>query len=103
MQLELPPIVEKLRSCLSTPIEQDIDELRSLRVELAEAVVDARQLLLEKRRQMLWPKDKELTELDRKTRLDGDVAMYERNYEFLYRLEEIAKEKLELYKTVSSG
>lgn len=100
--MELPEVVEKLRPYLTSPIGENIEELRSLRVELAEAVAEARQKLLEKRRQMLWPKDKDMTELDRKTRLDGDVAQYERDYLFLAELQDIAKEKLELFKVSSS-
>lgn len=96
------PIIDKLQPYLSIPIPVNprvhLRGLESLRYALAEAVVDAHQKLLEKRRQALWPKDKELTELDRKTRLDGDTAGYEADYEFLVKLEEIVKDRLELGK-----
>lgn len=91
-------IVNKLRPFLSISIPEDpythLRGLEALRMELAEASVQARQKLVEKRRQALWPKDKELTELDRKTRLEGDTAQYEADAEFLSKLEEIVKDRL---------
>lgn len=96
------PIVDKLQPYLSIPIptnpQAHLRGLESLRYALAESAVEAHQKLLEKRRQALWPKDKELTELDRKTRLDGDTAGYEADYEFLLKLEEIVKDRIELGK-----
>lgn len=103
--MELPKIVEKLRPLLSQPIplssgslRHHLQTLESLRYALAEARVDSLQSLQEKRRQALWPKDREFTELDRKTRLEGDVAVYEKNYQFLLQLEEIVRDRLELGK-----
>jgi hypothetical protein len=102
---DLPPIVNKLRPFLSkelpkasSALRQHLTGLECLRYALAEARVNAHQSLLEKRRQVLWPKDKDMTELDRKTRLDGDVAVYEKNYQFLVQLEEIVRDRLELGK-----
>lgn len=90
-------VVKKLRPYITNPEPLSIkqrNELSALRLELAEMTVDAYQKVAEKRRQMLWPKDKEMTELDRKTRLDGDVAVYERDYQFLLRIENIVADRL---------
>ena len=105
MQTELPKIVTRIRPFLSEelPLAQGalrshLTGLESLRLALAEARVEALVELHTKRRQMLWPKDKEMTELDRKTRLDGDVAVYERNHLFLEQLEQLVKEHIDLGK-----
>lgn len=102
--MELPKVVEKLRPYLEKRLDKiDVLGLESLRLELSEAKVDFHMKLQEKRRQMLWPKDKDMTELDRKTRLDGDVAAYQRNYDFLVELDDIVKDRLELYRVISIG
>lgn len=48
--------------------------------------------------QLLYPKDKEMTELDRKTRLNGSVSLIRRDYDFLVALEEMAKARLDFIK-----
>jgi hypothetical protein len=79
-------------------LEAHIIELEAHRFDLAQATVDALKLLYEKRKQMLWPKDaeKNLTELDRTTRLNGDVAILERDYQFLLRIESLVEARLGL-------
>lgn len=72
--------------------------LQTLRLELTEARVEALKLLQEKRKQMLWPKDTGITELDRKVRLAADCSPFERNYELLLKLEEVVRDKIELDK-----
>lgn len=103
--METPKIVSEIGEFLRHPLpraQEDLEAhvigLEALRYELAEACVDAMQLLYEKRRQMLWPKDAEkgLTELDRTTRLNGDVAILERNYQFLLRVEALVEQRLSL-------
>lgn len=100
-----PAIVGEIGSILRQPLplaHEDLEGavigLEAYRFALAEATVDAMRLLYEKRKQMLWPKDaeKNLTELDRTTRLNGDVAMLERNYAFLTRLEALVDARLNL-------
>lgn len=79
-------------------MEAHIIGLEALRFDLAKEVADSMQLLYEKRKQMLWPKDAEkgLTELDRTTRLNGDVAILERDYQFLLRLESLVEARLNI-------
>lgn len=79
-----------------------IERLEAVRYDLAEATARAMELVYVKRKQMLWPKDAEkgLTELDRTTRLNGDVAMLERDYAFLKRLETLVDDRLNLALTL---
>lgn len=79
-------------------IESHVIGLDALKYDLAEATANSLRTLYEKRKQMLWPKDaeKSFTELDRTTRLNGDVAILERDYKFLCRLEELVDARLNL-------
>lgn len=97
--MEEPKIIKLVGEYLrKTNTRSDALKLDTLRFELALARVDAQKLLYEKRKQMLWPKDAEkgLTELDRTTRLNADVAVLERNYQFLARLEELVDNRIDL-------
>lgn len=100
-----PEIIERLGKVLRLPVpraSEDLEEhlvlLDSLRVDLATAACDHMRLLHEKRKQMLWPKDfdKKMTELDRTTRLNGDVAIIERDYRLLERIEGILEGRMAL-------
>lgn len=102
---ESPKIINSIGKLLRKPLPraaEDLDtymiELDAARPELAEAVVDCMRLLHEKRKQLLWPKDAEkgLTELDRQTRLDGDIAPIERDYQFLLKLERLVEHRINL-------
>lgn len=73
----------------------DIDRLQ---FDLTERRVDWLRLLSEKKNQMLHPKDKDLTDMDRKIMLNASVAVIERDYEFLVKLEELVKDRIELGK-----
>lgn len=92
-------ILAKVGAYLRQPLEGDIRtqlvSLESLRFELAEVRTDQLQLLHEKQNQMLYPKDKDFTELDRKVRLNASVAVINRDYELLVKVEELIKERLE--------
>lgn len=92
-------IIAKVGTYLRQPLEGDIRAqlvgLESLRFELAEVRTDQLQLLHEKENQMLFPKDKDFTELDRKVRLNASVVVVRKDYELLLKLEELIKERLE--------
>lgn len=75
-------LFNKLRPLLSQP-HPDLYELQSLRYELAEARAQALQDLYEARPHLLRPKDRELTDLDRKTQMDGFCAEKEHDKQFL--------------------
>lgn len=78
-----------------------IDELVSLeacRYELAKYVTEWHMLLTNKRRQVLHPKDKDFTELDRTVMMDANVSVIRQDYEFLVKLEELVRDRIELGK-----
>lgn len=91
-------ILEEIRDHLSsdTPVPMH------LRLEILDKRVEARRELQQKRRMMLYPKDKDMTELDRKTRLDADCAELERDYELLLGIENLLKEVQRLDNLVAS-
>lgn len=102
-----PPteIIRRVGGVLREPLPLDqadlyihLNTLDALRYDLAEASVDWHRLLEEKKNQMLHPKDKDLTDMDRKVMLDASVAVISRDYEFLSKLEELVKERIELGK-----
>lgn len=70
--------------------------LESLRIDLLEVSVDWQEMLAEKKAQYLMPKDKDWTELDRKTRLNAQLANIERDAEFLAGLQVIVQERIKL-------
>ena len=84
-----------LRQPLIGNIKEQLIGLEALRFELAERRTQQLQLLHEKENQMLFPKDKDFTELDRKIRLNASVAVIRRDYEMLTKIEELIKERLE--------
>ena len=98
-----PPIIAEvgklLREALPTggeDAEVHILELDALRYPLAEAVTNTMRMLYEKRKQLLWPKDKDVTELDRSIRLNADMAPIERDFALLQKLEVLLKDRIEL-------
>lgn len=95
MNYTSPKIIDKLSPLLQSKRPSKV-KLRVLRLDLAVSLVDWQQLLAEKKRQMLWPKDKELTELDRKIRLDADTAQIERDYKLLQLIWEIVEDLIRL-------
>jgi hypothetical protein len=70
--------------------------LDACRYDLAKKTAEWHKLLADKKRQALHPKDKDLTELDRNVMLEANVSVIRADYEFLVRLEELAKERIEL-------
>lgn len=90
----LPGTVSDLKAALIA--------LESLRSRLLEVRVDWQMMLAEKRSQYLMPKDKDWTELDRKTRLNAQLANIERDCEFLIGLESLIKERIDLGQLILS-
>lgn len=81
--------------------EKLVDELRCLdacRYELAKKSAEWHRVLAEQKNRMLHPKDKDMTELDRNVMLDAHVAVVRQDYEFLCKLEELVKDRIELGK-----
>lgn len=69
--------------------------LEACRFDLARAATQWQQTLSEYKNRMLYPKDKDKTELDRNVMLDAHVAIVRKDYELLCRLEELIKDRLE--------
>lgn len=96
-------IISKVGQYLQETITVDnVKELEKLRFELAEKKNEWLQKLHERENQMLHPKDKELTELDRKTMLNASVAVIRRDYEFLRDLDRIVEQRIELFKVLTN-
>ena len=105
MEYKSPDIIKEIGVYLREPLslfQEDLHNqmigLESLRYGLTEATVDQLKLLYDKKKQMLWPKDSEkgLTELDRTTRLNADVSIIDRDYQFLLRLEPLVEFRLQM-------
>lgn len=105
MEYSSPEIIKVIGVFLRNPMplaQEDLEAhmigIEALRYELARATVDQLKLLYDKKKQMLWPKDAEkgMTELDRNTRLNADVSVIDRDYQFLLRLEPLVEFRLQM-------
>ncbi len=100
-------IIKEVGSHLSKKIPSDkqkmkdhLIDIESVRFALSEALVNQHKALVELRQRMLHPKDKDLTELDRNTMLDANASVYKRDYEFLEKLDELVRDRIEIIKTL---
>lgn len=101
---KLLAIVSKVGEHLREPLDYHSPELvkealvslECLRADLLEVRVSWKQLLDEKRSQYLHPKDKDLTEMDRRIGLNASLANIERDYEFVFGLEKLIEQRMEL-------
>lgn len=105
MNYEIPTeLYQKLNPLLSEPLDyQNIDnlkrqlaELQSLRYELSHTRTSLYGKLLRERERVRIPKDKEFTELDRKTMLGASTSIMESDYEFMVSLEQIVTDSINL-------
>lgn len=72
--------------------------LDSVRLDVAETKADWGKLLAEKKNQMLHPKDKDLTDMDRRIMMNASVAVIERDYNFLCDIDRLLGERIDLGK-----
>ena len=86
-------LYKKLRPLLSVP-NPDLEQLHIIRYELAEARANALKELYEARPQLLRPKDKDVTDLDRKSQMEGWTAEKERDRQFLDDLWVIVSDRI---------
>lgn len=77
-------------------IVKQLDAADALRYELALTKCTMKVILNGRRMAVLRPKDKMVTDLDRKIEVEGATAQIEADYEFLCTLENIMAERLEL-------
>lgn len=99
----IPKIGELLREPLPTTrndLLTHVAALTSLQFELADQLTSWIQLLHEKRAQLLRPREKDITELDRKTYMDANVGVIEKDREFLQEITVITNQRLELAKII---
>ena len=92
-----------LGAAMPTEPKRLIDHLQGLeatRFDLAKASAEWHQLVAESKRRMLHPKDKDLTELDRVTMVEANIAVVRKDYELLGKLEELVRDRIELGKTL---
>lgn len=75
---------------------EHIELLLSVQMMLAQQTSEWLVRLYDMRRRTLWPKDKDKTELDRKTLMDAATAQVEADYQLLTKLEDITKERLRI-------
>lgn len=91
-------VIGKVGALLQEDInEENILQLEKLQFELAQARTQTMQYLYEKESQMLYPKGKEVTELDRKISLNASVSVIRRDYEMLQSLEKLVVQRIELF------
>lgn len=98
-----------------TTLAQKLDELlgRFDNGELVALVSEQPGLLKERcrvqreyfegREKLRMPKDKDYTEWDRKTMLEASIAALREQYEYVKGLEELVRERVELYKLMMKG
>lgn len=105
MEYTQPPIIAEAGRVLTQTIPKAKSDLKrlivaldGLRHGLAKQTALHLAQLYQLRAQYLWPKDKDVTELDRKTRLDNHVAPIEADYKFMLKLDELIKDRIELIK-----
>lgn len=98
-------IIRRVGMYLQTPmpldekrLTQELVALDGCRYDLAEKSAKWHRLVAEARRRYLHPKDKDLTELDRTTMLDANIGEVRQDYEFLCKLEELVRDRIELGK-----
>jgi hypothetical protein len=76
-------LYKELKLVLKDKRFHSVEKLLAVRYDLAEAKADALKALFEARPELLRPKDKDVTDLDRKTQMEGWTAQKERDYTFL--------------------
>ena len=95
--VELEELISRVTELLNR-FEDDHEELEILRPGILLARVSAYQTLCKAREQYRHPKDKDLTDFDRKTMLEASVADIQAHYEAAKGLEELVAERIDLLK-----
>lgn len=78
--------------------DKDLIQLRLLRMRCKKE-----REYFEGREKLRMPKDKDYTEWDRKTMLEASIAALREEYEYVKGLEELVRERVELYKLMMKG
>ena len=83
----------------SSNLMAQLSTAQSIRFELSNARCKWYRKLVEARERVRMPKDKEYTDLDRKTMLEASTARIEEDYRFLLALEDIISNYIGLGQT----
>jgi hypothetical protein len=91
-----PLLQEKLSPEDADVLRRQLSDLEAIRYELSYTRCEWLEKLLRERERARMPKEKDYTELDRKTMLGASTSVIESDYNFLVALEGIVKERIEL-------
>lgn len=92
-------VLQEPLSLVPDELKKQLIELEVLRYELSYNRCTWQQRLYEARQRVMLPKDsKEYTELDRKTQMDSNTALLQKDLLFMEALETIVAERLSLGK-----
>ncbi len=102
--------VDRVRALLGEKLPSDAQGLaKALReaevcyIPTVEARVTAQTKLYEKRQQFRHPKDKELTDWDRKIMLDAHISEAQAEYELSAGIEKALEQRINIIQTLLSG
>lgn len=96
---QLSPLLQEKLNLVDTDIlKTQLVALDVKRYELAYTRAQWHEKLVNERERLRMPKSSELTEFDRRTMSDANIAAIERDYLFMLQLEEIIHDRLELGK-----
>jgi len=100
-------VMKRVGIYLSVTMPQNKDRLvdhllglEACRYDLSQKLTEWHLLLADKKAIALRPKDKDYTELDRNVMLAADVSVIQKDYDFLLKLDELIKDRLELGKVL---
>lgn len=85
---KLPTTTLELKACLRASSE--------LRMGILDVRIAAQTELFKRRLQYLHPKDKDMTDFDRKTHLDSYTAEYQAEYELIAGLEKLLEQRVDI-------
>lgn len=94
----LERLQDEIRELLKRVNPADLERFLVLQGQLLENRVKAYQTLLEARERVRHPKDKELTDFDRKTMLEAATASIQADYELAHGLENLVNDRVTLYR-----
>lgn len=98
-----PLLQEELSHDDADALRRQLSSLEAIRYELAYTRCEWLEKLLRERERARMPKEKDYSEMDRKTMLQSSTSVIESDYQFLQSLELIVKERIELGITFLQG
>lgn len=100
-------VVEKTLKCETFEFGKSdwkyLGELEACKLAILQERVKVQREYFEGREKLRIPKGKEYTDFDRNTMLEASVAELREKYEYVKGLEELVRERVELYKLMMSN